>query len=529
VNDDRISRYLNQQADGIALAPADPADVMRRGGRRRARRRAGLVGAVAALGLVATSVAVHDSGSDQKVTSVLGSATASTFDWSTVTPQSGLGYGNHTAQLADGSVYSLSTAPGTVSTDAPSASTLYQSTDGAEWSARSLPTGARTSDLAGAGNVLYAVGTSPAGGVVVSSSHDAAGSWSSVSLPDEAAQLQARHPGRIVLGPARVAARDGSHVVASIVATTNLDPGTFGHPEYAGEGYAWSFDADGATVYENPKSECANIADASGAPITKDEGVACREAVKQSTPGPKVASFSWGDLGITGELRDHVGGQPYVYVSDDGQTFAKAELPSELSVGVAGGWVSSPIATDDGFRLVLAGDSGYPGLTGTSHPTTTVLRSADGHSWTGDTSFPGSPGDVGVLGGRAAVSVWGDDGASTVQLEQADGTWSVLDLSSAVTAPTGGWSSPETISFGPLGLAAVVGTGGDTSPYVQHIVHSTDGSSLQVMDVADVIHNGGMVSGVTVTADAIVARVITPSDGDDSTPPTQEVLVGTPR
>ena len=47
VNDDRISRYLHQQAEGIALTPADPAGAMRRGTRRRTRRRAGLVGSVA--------------------------------------------------------------------------------------------------------------------------------------------------------------------------------------------------------------------------------------------------------------------------------------------------------------------------------------------------------------------------------------------------------------------------------------------------------------------------------------------------
>ena len=533
MNDDRISRYLHDQAEGIVLAPADPAGAMRRGGRRRARRRAGLLGSVAVLGVVATSVAVYDGGDDQQLQSSLGaSASASTYDWSSVTPRSGLGYGGHTAQLADGTVYSISTAPGPYRDnggDQQFASTLYRSDDGAEWSAASLPSGVRTSDLAGSGDTLYSVGTSPAGGVVLSSSTDGAASWTSLELPDDATAVRDRHVDKITLGSARVAARDGSHLVASMVATTSLDLSLY-KPEYPTDRYAAQWDDTGVKVFENPVGSCRELVakDAAASTAVDVDASGCRAAAegdptaKGEGHGEQVASFTYDDLGVTGELREHVGGKAYVYVTDDGHTFTRAELPSELST--SSGWVASPLATSDGYRLVLGGGTGMVGEV----PSTTVLRSADGHIWDASATLPGSPGDLGVLGGRAAVSVWGNDGVSTLGVEQTDGTFAVLDLARTFTAPAGGWTSVDSVSFGPLGFAAVVGTSSQEGPYVQYIVHSTDGTSLQVVKVSDVIHNGGMVSGVVVTPDAIVARVTTPGDADDDTPPTQEVLVGTP-
>ena len=68
----------------------------------------------------------------------------------------------------------------------------------------------------------------------------------------------------------------------------------------------------------------------------------------------------------------------------------------------------------------------------------------------------------------------------------------------------------------------------EDGPYVQSLVHSTDGSTLQVIALADLVDNGGMVSGLVVTPDAIVARVTAPDDGKPNTPPAQQVLVGTP-
>jgi hypothetical protein len=135
VNDDRISRYLHEQAEGIALPPADPEGAMRRGARRKTRRRVALLGSVAVVGLLATSVAIRsgDDGGQEVHVAAAPDAAASSFHWSVVTPKVGLAYGGDSAQLADGSVYSISTAPGPSRDDQTPESVLYRSTDGAEW------------------------------------------------------------------------------------------------------------------------------------------------------------------------------------------------------------------------------------------------------------------------------------------------------------------------------------------------------------------------------------------------------------
>ena len=185
---------------------------------------------------------------------------------------------------------------------------------------------------------------------------------------------------------------------------------------------------------------------------------------------------------------------------------------------------ATPLATPDGYRL-------FVGTAPADEQTTTVLRSADGRTWEAAGTLAGTPGEVGLLGDRPAVSLWDNAGMSSVHVQQADGGWSTLDLSQAVAVPAGSSAWVENVSFGPLGLAATIGaTSDDTGrDYTQYLVHSTDGSSLQVVKVKDLADTGGQVAGLVVTPDAIVARVITPTDGDASTPPTQTVLVGTPR
>lgn len=539
MNDDRISRYLSDQAEAISLPPADSGEAVRRGNRRRARRRGGLVGAVAVVGVLATSVAVRDS-NDQSVDLVpAASAISSTFDWSVVTPQRGLGFASSAVQLADGSVYSISTAPGSGG-DADPTSVLYRSDDGTEWTPASLPTGLRTSALSGGGDTLYSVGTSPAGGLVVSTSADRARSWTDVDLPDDTAGLVARHPGQILLGPARIAARDGDHAVATIVAVTSTDPAAFGHPEIGYERHDWTWDETGLHVYERSVGDCqspttsvVHTAD-SAEGDTPDPGalLACREAAGSAAaggagPGRHVADFTYEELGITGELRDHVGGRTYAYVTEDGETFAPADLP-ELP-GSASGLVSGVVSTDAGYRMVVTG-GGTQGTIGEPSGTTTVLGSDDGRSWSVLGDLPGVPGELGVLGGRAAVSLWSfQDTSFVLQVEQADGTWTRLDLTSALGRAGGDHSSyVSAVAFGPLGLAAVLGTSAGDDDYREAIIHSADGTRLEVLDVGSLVDSGGMVSGIVVTADAIAARVTAPDDGDPSTPPTQEVLVGTP-
>ena len=154
-DDDRLTRYLAEQASALTLSPADPAAAVRRGTRRRNRRRGAIVG-LAALAVGASSFAVVDRDDPRsKVDSGVAAASvvASPLDWTVVAPQSGLGYSRSTA-IVDGSLYSLSTSPGPYDEQRSFAPTLYRSDDGAGWVEVSLPPGNRPSSLAADGHEL---------------------------------------------------------------------------------------------------------------------------------------------------------------------------------------------------------------------------------------------------------------------------------------------------------------------------------------------------------------------------------------
>jgi hypothetical protein len=524
-DDDRLSRYLSDQAEGITLGAGDPNEVMRRGTRRRTRRRGALVGGVAVIGLLATSVVLRDGGDDQKVDVTLATpdVSASTYDWSTLSPDAGLGYAGSQAQLADGSLYGLSTAPGPVNEQTYNRpATLYRSDDGAEWTKVTLPTGLSPSSIASSGDTLYALGTAPAGGstrdLVLAASHDGAATWSSITLPHEVGDLEARHPGQIVISSPRIAAVDATHQLATVVVSANLDPTNL-KPEYKDQDVTWQWTDTGVTFYE-AKAPC--LADPNGE-ITAKDAKACRGAapstiVDDGGNGAEIASYTWDELGVDQELRDLTQGRTFDYVTDDGATFERVTLP------VAGkGWGSE----------ILAGPNGYSQLLGSwtgKDSSTTVLQSPDGHTWTETGTLNGAPMSSGFLGDRPAVSLSLFDGRTAVQVQQPDGTWSEVNLTGAVPAPADGaqpWIS--SVSFGPLGLAAVAGSYTEKGTGDNYIVHSTDGVHLSLLKISDVVKPAGSPLGVTVTADAITVRLSHRVDDDPATPPQQTVLVGTPR
>jgi hypothetical protein len=516
-DDDRLQRHLVEQADAIALTPADPAAAMRRGTRRRNRRRGAIAG-VACLAVVAASFAVIDRDEpDATVDSSLAAAVVpSALDWTVTAPGTGLGYSRATT-LAGGSVYSLSSAPGPGDEAGMAETHLYRSEDGAEWAEVSLPGGMRPSSLGSTGDVLYAIGTAPAssGGrdLVVSTSTDGASSWSSVTLPSAVAELEARHPGQIMLSQPAVAAADASHVVASVVVTANPDLDAL-LPASATPNSGWSLTADGATVYA--PDPCAKPESPNDPACTSSPSTVTADAAASGRPSqePEVlGTFTWDELGLDPELRDLVSGRTYVYASDDGSTFEPATLPAG-----ADGWGGQLLAADDGYRLFLGRYDGQAS-------STLVLRSTDGHTWTDDGSLPGSPASVGLLGGRPALARFEDQQGLGVLVNQPDGSWTPLDLLSAVEDAAS--SGVQEVAFGPLGLAAVVWTDGD--PATTHIVHSADGTTLSAVALADHLDRSSVVLGVGVSADAISVRVADASDHADGSVPTQHVLVGTPR
>lgn len=225
-------------------------------------------------------------------------------------------------------------------------------------------------------------------------------------------------------------------------------------------------------------------------------------------------TYTWDELGLDPEVRALIGGQTYVYTSDDGSTFEQATLPA-----ASRGWGGQVLATDDGYRLFL-------GQADKGSATTQVLRSADGRQWVEAGSLPGSPQTAGLLGGRAAVALFGFDGGLEVLIDRADGSWTPLDLMSAVDGADAKSGVGE-VAFGPLGIAAIVWT--DDGPGGGTLVHSVDGTSVSAIALDDYLDEPGAVMGLSISADAILVRVDGPNDDDPTTPPTQRVLVGTPR
>jgi hypothetical protein len=221
------------------------------------------------------------------------------------------------------------------------------------------------------------------------------------------------------------------------------------------------------------------------------------------------------------EVRELLDGRTYAYVSDDGSTFESASLPAGLE-----GWGGPLLATDEGYVLFSA-----PSVK--SEPTV-VLRSVDGHSWTDAGSVPWIPVSAGVVNGRAAVSVIGGEIGLDVLIAQPDGTWAPLDLLAAVGEQTDTVGVAD-VAFGPLGVAALIISEARASddpqsgPSPLAIVHSSDGATVSAVPLADHFAVPQAPIGLTVTADAIVARFNEPRADDPEGTPVQHALVGTPR
>ncbi len=522
-NDDRLHRYLSHQAAAITLSPADPERAATRGARRRARRRGAVISSVAVLAVVAVAAAVVDRGDgESSVTSgfAAAAATPSTYDWTVVDPQSGLGYSRGSAAVVDGTVYRLSTSPGASGDASFESGHLYRSTDGAEWGEVGLPADLVPSSLAASGSTLYALGTAPAGGggrdLVLASSRDGATTWEQIQLPDEVTELDARFPGEVFLSQPSVAVLDDDHVVAAITVQSSPNVSEL-VPELADGAYTFETSVEGVTVLEH--EGCSDPEVSTGACSFVDEAGE-RSSTTIALPDPSDdeptvhATYTWDELGVDPELQALVEGRTYLYRTQDGEHFEAATVPSELD-----GATAQVVATARGFTAFVADWD-------QDAPTTRVLTSADGAAFV---EAPGSPlrgaaSEAGVLAGRPAVAVFDRAGATAVHVGQEDGSWSELPLAE------GGASSGD-VAFGPLGFAAVIweapAPGSEVS--VPHLVHSADGLQLSSVSLEDKVGSAAPnVLGVTVTADAVFVRIGGPVDDDPGTPPTQQVLVGTP-
>jgi hypothetical protein len=207
-----------------------------------------------------------------------------------------------------------------------------------------------------------------------------------------------------------------------------------------------------------------------------------------------VASYSWADLGVDGDLRDVVDGRTFVFAAKQGSTdFQRVD-------DAAAGALSQAVvrADDDGFDLVgtTSKTKGEPALV--------VLRSNDGRTWSpGDAS----PGNVtwaraaGRVDGRIVI-VGGDNDGDAVLVDNASGGWTSARLSDVVGGlPAGTTLGVLDAAVGPAGAVIVASEDptfvqpaaerdaapGAAPPSVYHLLVSRDGitwSDTLVSDVA---------------------------------------------
>jgi hypothetical protein len=512
----RFARYFQSRALTIELPPGDTSALTARAVSRRRRRRTALSGA-AALALVAGAITVQQVGGDDGAEVAARAdavSAAAPLQWTPVTPAAGLVYSPSSTVTEDGTQYGLSTAPGRYDPDATDwRQTLYRSDDGVEWSAIELPSSLWPSQLASAGNDVYAVGTSPAAGgsrSVVLAHGDAGRDWITSALPiDVPAIEQSIGTGVAVQG--LDVSTGPSGVVVAFQLQARADAMDF-VPDGVAGAFSASWTSSGLDVYGAPE----------GCEVVDGGDLDCRGA-DRTTPKAAalepIASFTFDQLGIDEALRSMIIGEPHVFVSTDGTSFDEAALPDDVR----------------GSTMLISSDTGYVLFTTTwdrAGSVVTTLRSADARTWTLDEglSTQGSVIAAGTLDGQAAVVVAPDRSGAVLEVQQQDGTWLPVDLGAAVEAegvPAGAYLSVSAADIGPLGAAAVITAYDDVTQAAQHyVVHSPDGRSLSVQPLTDLTAAAGYPAAVRVSADAVT--IVFADDRPDDGVATSTLLVGTP-
>jgi hypothetical protein len=435
-NDNRFDSYLSARAAGLDLPTANLGSVLDRVAQRRRHRRAAVSActAIAVLGGALSVVNMGSSSAPEHVVARAGGGTlvASSLEWTSVTPRSGLSWSSATIVGPDKALYGLSTAPGSVGDDG-SAPVLYRSTDGVEWTPTTLPDGLHPSSIASAGQSIYAVGTAPAGGnanvVQLASSTTAGGTWSKVDVPLDLDSLERKYSVKLGVSKLSVAG-NGTQTVVAVAISAQDDVVDRLVPGGVAQGQGYTVDDAGLTVYV--------------APDKADVG-----AQKREIKAPEVkATYTWDELGVDTTLRSLILGETRMYVSDNGGPFTSGMVLNVRSSG--------PLySTTNGFRMVTSSS----GATDSS----TVLTSIDGRTWEADrlATTPGWVVGSGVRRDMVALVTSAqspaDDQAGTIRMQQPGGTWTEIGLTDLLhRAGAAGDYYLSSAGVGPLGVAAVL-------------------------------------------------------------------------
>lgn len=571
-----LTGHLAAAARALDIPPGDPAAAMRRGGRRRQRRHRGLTGlaVVALVATVAGAVSVLDD--PESEISVATSAGLNRGDvgitWRAVTPESGLGYAPRIGTSAP--LYALSTAAGQRELKEDVPRVLWRSDDGIEWTAVSSSVeDLFVSDLASRDDRVYAVGTGPAGAapagqrpvppLMVGWSDDGARTWDRASLPLDLQGLVSKTL-RLNVASTTVASGPEGTVIAGVL-DGGLDVAAL-LPDGATAPNGWATTATGVDVLGPAReSVCpagsltpeammerrrdvrvitgeaekpGEVYPTTCLPENQELSNAGREDFVQVPPQDArgvVASYTWEQLGVDGDLLRAVRRQPVAFAAAPGSTeFSRVDLPDLDPVG-------GPILLD-------AGGGGFDLVATTARTQTAketdgvqlmVLHSDDGRAWTAGPASGASiwASAAGRVGGVPTVVGQSADGASV--LRSSDGGWTSTSLSSVMSdTPAGADLSLMHAAIGPFGVVATVAVSRPMPeatdlatfrppPVDERILVSRDGATWQEYKIDDLagrpVRN---IIRVAVVGKRVAVTVsVKPESGDG---PAQLVLVGTP-
>jgi hypothetical protein len=518
-DDDRLSQYLSDRADSIALAPGDVRDItVRVMRRRRSRRTFSAAAAVAVLALGAVVLLSRGPGHQSVTVAGEPEPSRAALTWSTVDVPEGLGWSFETVNAGTGSLFSLSTAPGVVPSGGSmdTRQVLYRSSDGRSWSTVALPEGLSPTALASSAGHLYAVGTAPGGGntvdFAVASSTDDGNTWSQARLPQPEADLKARFPHEVQISPPIIASGPQG-VVAAVTVQAMPDVQALLPTDAMSSG--WNITATGVDIYSPCAADMQSISSSYGPPPTN-----LVECPKDGKQPPVEKSYTWDELGVDPALRPLIGGQVHLYTSQDGSTFDEVAAPG------IDGYVAELIASGDGYRMLTSGAL-VPGLQ--------PYYSADGTSWekTADSGFDGWVVASGLIDGKPLAVLETINGVALLTAQPGGGWSQPVGINEALGLPTASNDHPtiaglQSAVIGPLGVAAVFSIQDKA-----YLAESADGRHYTTRPLGDVAGDGSWyAAGISMSADAVVVRLVpTPAPGSDPSnspvPGPQRLLVGT--
>jgi hypothetical protein len=542
---------LRRNAARVPVPPGDLPAVVARSRRRRQHRAMAAGTSLAVVAATITGLALNRGGGGSRQVSVGVAATNppvrqgdAGIRWQRSTPHAGLGYAYSVS--AAGSLYAISTAPGVSQPNGPT-SALYTSSDGVDWTAATGPSDLSLADLAAIGNRLYVVGTGSATAVVatpkVGYTDDKSGTWHQTALPIDTGAITAKASMlngeviKIAAGPKGVVA---VALISAVLDIPKLLPAGVTAPN------GWALSATGIDVLGT--GPVCPVGTSSSKPGLSSRKAGVVVPTGESSPGPSqlsptpcfaadggsyamvkpqtsrgvVASYTWAQLGVSGDLLQAAQGEPFVFFSTDGSTFKRIALPVSISSTA----LVQVAADASGFSLLMEDSSGAA----------SVFHSTDGSTWQQDPALPGGFSDVtavGRLGGRTVVvgnTSTGVQGTQTAPAPAAapaaatldGGSWAVSSLRGVLTSADTK-AVVEAADVGPLGVAVVVGGASTTD-----VLFSQDGTTWSDQPLSQLV-TGDItdVANVVVTANRAVVTVqlATPKQVG---PVPEAVVVGTP-